>query len=630
MVVLQKSFLGASLALGVAHAAQPGARSPVEAPMRDLKWGKLNFLHTTDTHGWHGGHMQEPQYSADWGDYISFTQHLKARADAEGVDLLVVDTGDRVEGNGLYDASSPQGLYTYDIFRHQPMDIICTGNHELYVAATADREYSTTVKNYPDTYLASNLDYINPETGEQVPLSPHRYRRFKTKNQGIEIVALGFLFDFTGNANNTVVQKVEDTVEEQWFLDATNVRTQPDLYVVIGHVGIRMEEYQTIFRSIRERNWYTPIAFFGGHHHVRDSATYDSRAFALASGRYFETIGFMSIDGIKAGEKDYPGLSSDSISFHRRYIDNNLFGFHYHAGLNETGFATEEGLAVSKMITEGRKKLNLDDVHGCAPKSLWMSRTPYGSEDSIYTWLEDEVLPDIIFNEERKDKPRLALMNTGAIRFDIFEGKFTRDTTCIVSPFKSGMKYLPDVPYKVASKIITLLNKGGAILESMGANNALDPKYMGIPQQLSIKEDIVYPESAKEATLFRIQGGESGQKVLGGGDGDGDGENKPALIGGYTTKDDISADGDDTVHAPLNFYTMPNCIQAEINLPAEGEPDPEMVDLVFMDFIEPWVLLAVKFAGGQFEQEDVKKYLDGSFTEGMVSWIEENWNSGDC
>ncbi len=41
------------------RAAQPSAPSPVPAPLRELIWGQLNFLHTTDTHGWHGGHLQE-------------------------------------------------------------------------------------------------------------------------------------------------------------------------------------------------------------------------------------------------------------------------------------------------------------------------------------------------------------------------------------------------------------------------------------------------------------------------------------------------------------------------------------------------------------------------------------------
>jgi 2',3'-cyclic-nucleotide 2'-phosphodiesterase (5'-nucleotidase family) len=41
------------------HAIQPSAPAPVPAPLRDLTWGQLNFLHTTDTHGWLAGHLQE-------------------------------------------------------------------------------------------------------------------------------------------------------------------------------------------------------------------------------------------------------------------------------------------------------------------------------------------------------------------------------------------------------------------------------------------------------------------------------------------------------------------------------------------------------------------------------------------
>lgn len=45
--------------VAVAHTSQPGAVPPVAAPVRDLTWGQLNFLHTTDTHGWLGGHLLE-------------------------------------------------------------------------------------------------------------------------------------------------------------------------------------------------------------------------------------------------------------------------------------------------------------------------------------------------------------------------------------------------------------------------------------------------------------------------------------------------------------------------------------------------------------------------------------------
>ena len=42
-----------------ALAAQPSAPAPISAPLRDLGFGQLNFLHTTDTHGWLAGHLQE-------------------------------------------------------------------------------------------------------------------------------------------------------------------------------------------------------------------------------------------------------------------------------------------------------------------------------------------------------------------------------------------------------------------------------------------------------------------------------------------------------------------------------------------------------------------------------------------
>lgn len=48
-----------SVLLSLVSAAQPSAPEPVAAPMRDLPWGDLNFLATTDTHGWHAGHLQE-------------------------------------------------------------------------------------------------------------------------------------------------------------------------------------------------------------------------------------------------------------------------------------------------------------------------------------------------------------------------------------------------------------------------------------------------------------------------------------------------------------------------------------------------------------------------------------------
>lgn len=45
--------------------AQPSAPSPIPGPLRELPWGQLNFLHTTDIHGWLSGHLREYVSSLD-------------------------------------------------------------------------------------------------------------------------------------------------------------------------------------------------------------------------------------------------------------------------------------------------------------------------------------------------------------------------------------------------------------------------------------------------------------------------------------------------------------------------------------------------------------------------------------
>lgn len=72
-------------------------------------------------------------------------------------------------------------------------------------------------------------------------------------------------------------------------------------------------EWATIFNAIRSVHPTVPILIFGGHHHVsplfrrllghkltpwlpqiRDCLQEDARSMSLASGRYMETIGWMS------------------------------------------------------------------------------------------------------------------------------------------------------------------------------------------------------------------------------------------------------------------------------------------------------------------------------------------------
>ncbi len=532
---------------------------------------------------------------------------MREKAEANGQDLLLVDTGDRIEGNGLYDASDPKGRYTFDIFKQQHIDVICTGNHELYKRNSSENEYDITVPNFRDGYLASNLDIMDPNTGDWVPLAP-RFKKFTTKKQGIRIMAFGFMYDFLGNENNTMIQPVEDSVKETWFQDAIR-DPEVDLFLVIGHVPVRSPEYLELFKAIRKVQWDTPIQFFGGHTHIRDYKKYDAKSFALESGRFMETIGFQSIDGLSTGTNDIQITGAPKFS--RKYIDNNLFSFYHHTDLNATTFPTEFGQNVSKEIKEARANLSLDSPYGCAEQDLWMSRAEYPSNSSIFTWLEQRVLPDIVLDKNRANSSRLAMVNTGGIRFDIFKGPFTRDSTYIVSPFISGFRYVKDVPYDKASQLLSILNNNGQILQ--GIEPSLQSWMLAPIEQRSYPADVLVVE------LSNQHDGAHQIPLIA----------EPDLTPGYTTKDDAGSDGDDTVHAPISFYRVPNVIQSRIDPPSQLG-DPETVDVVYIEFIEPWVLLAFKFLDLDYSIKDTAIYMeDENLTTLLAKWVTANWQ-GDC
>ncbi|KAI9871375.1 MAG: hypothetical protein M1830_002972, partial [Pleopsidium flavum] len=262
---------------------QPDAENATAQPRAPLAWGELNFLHTTDTHGWLEGHIKEQNYGADWGDYVSFTRHMRHKAGNLGVDLLLVDTGDLHDGAGLSDATSPNGRLSNLVFENVDYDLLTIGNHELYVSDIAFETFNQFSKVYGERYITSNVQIINPATGRFEYIGS-KYRYFTT-DHGLRIMAFGVLFDFTGNSNVSKVIKTADLVKESWFLNAVNYKEPIDLFVVIGHNPIRptvsSSTFGTLYKTIRGIRPDVPIQGFGGHSHIRDFVVFDEMSTGL-------------------------------------------------------------------------------------------------------------------------------------------------------------------------------------------------------------------------------------------------------------------------------------------------------------------------------------------------------------
>lgn len=96
---------------------------------------------------------------------------------------------------------------------------------------------------YKNSYLASNLNITDPSLGapSDAPtvLFAPRFKKFRTPNQNVTILAFGFLYNFGNPANNLRIQNVSNTVKEKWFLDALN-SGPVDLILVAGHVQLNL------------------------------------------------------------------------------------------------------------------------------------------------------------------------------------------------------------------------------------------------------------------------------------------------------------------------------------------------------------------------------------------------------
>ncbi|THX59766.1 calcineurin-like phosphoesterase [Aureobasidium pullulans] len=612
---------------------QPDAQNATVAPRGPLAWGQLNVLHTTDTHGWLEGHIREQNYGADWGDYVSFVKQMRQKARDLDVDLLVVDTGDLHDGAGLSDATGVasyggvNGELSNPIFEQLDYDLLTIGNHELYVSEIAYETFNQFAKSYGERYLTSNVQIRNPSTGELEYIGK-KYRYFTTK-KGLRIMAFGVLFDFTGNSNASVITKAADMVKESWFLNAVNHKNV-DAFLVIGHNPVSRKSssntLQTVYEAIRAIKPETPIQMFGGHTHIRDFAIYDDKSVGMESGRYCETLGFLSMSGIesshyrgKVNPKGVPNptmkakklstasasasiassTGSSNMTFFRRYLDWNRMTFEYHAEGSQTkAFDTTKGLAVSENITATRKELNLTSVYGCAPQTWCLSCAPFMSEGSIYSLLA-RALSATIITEDRASKPRLIITNSGHIRFDLAEGAFDYDSSFIVSPFTDAFNYLPDVPYHLASQVLAALESG-----DYPSKRDLSTESFGFTQMNPSLDSCIDPPVTRDNLITKRS--YPGGRII---------RRQTTTTPGYVTTDDFGSDGDDTIHSKIPYYSVPNFFQANGSLPANGTVAADAtVDLIFLDYVAGSVVKALNGLGGDYTDEEVTYYLPKNFT----------------
>ncbi|KAF8058685.1 Metallo-dependent phosphatase-like protein [Lyophyllum atratum] len=574
---------------GAPHTHRRRAPAAITPPSRPLEWGDINVIHTTDTHGWLLGHQKssspEPNYSGTFGDLSSFVTHMKAIALKKDVDLLLVDSGDLHDGTGLtdgYPAGGTDGHESNKFFSQLPYDLLSIGNHELYDYDVTLDMYKNFIPQFKGRYLSSNANITLDVAGKRVSVPVgNRYAKFKTR-KGRKVTSLGVLFNFDKNDHNTTVQRVDDMVKERWFVDA--IKEEPDVFLLAGHMPVEKDHWPTVFNAIRKVHPLIPIMILGGHTHVRDCSQLDSRSMSLESGRYMETVGWLSakLDDNKIKKK---------IDFSRRYMDANRVTYEYHTSLKESDFDTNEGKSITSGLIELAKKFNLGYFYGKAPHDFTLNQDRYPSAGSALTlFIADAVPYALAQNNPRAKITNYIIANSGSQRFDIYSGAFTKNDLLTASPYDDNFYYIPDIPFGLAKDVLAKLNKPSAEKDA----RAYASGYIGKRYTDWLRGQKRRLGASDSATL------------------------------GYVTQDGCPGVGDDTSHTPLPYFDVPDFISSR----PPSVTDKTPLDLVFVDFVEDDIITILNSIQKikVFNKADAKKYSTVPLNQAIGIYAKAKWN----
>ncbi|KAG5352237.1 hypothetical protein C0989_003170 [Termitomyces sp. Mn162] len=474
-------------------------------------------------------------------------------------------------------------------------------------------------------YLSSNVNItLLDEHGNNVSIpvggtiddcTEERFAKFKTR-KGRQITSVGVLYDFTDNAANTTVQKVEDMVKEQWVRTtrtycsslrmlistaqfAEAIEEEPDLFLLVGHMPVQRDDWPLVFNAVRAVHPYTPILIFGGHTHIRDCVQLDGRSMSLESGRYMETVGWMSAKLDNHSKNKNSKSKPKDIKFSRRYLDPNRVTYEYHTRKDKTEFDTESGMSITTGLKALAAAFDLDFLFGTAPHDFTINRDPYPSEGSSLSLFAADALPvALIVNNSRASIPNLIITNSGSQRFDIYAGPFTKNDQLTASPFTDQFLFIPDIKLSVANAVLASLNNAGAenrrsLIQGREATeyglDYVDKRYKEWLRDMDRRHG-VDRRAAQNLTI------------------------------GYS----CPGVGDDTLHAPLPFFDVPDFIAS--NPPAVSDDTP--IDLVFVDFIESQLIgiLNTLQTDKVYTTADAVLYTPVLANEALGIYAQSAWN----
>jgi hypothetical protein len=423
----------------------------------DLPVNNIQVVSLTDTHSWAAGHgFKEQLYNADYGDVLSFVQHLRHKLAMEHRDLFFVFNGDLLDGTGLTQTGDPS--YITAIEEKMEYDALTLGNHDIYRSDVIQHfsEPGGFFEQWGSRLITSNV--VRGDTLE--PLG-NRYRILQGQF-GSNVLVFGFLYDMKDASPDVTVLDIDVIVETYWFREALRI-PGIDAVLVLAHMGATDNLVDTILNGIRR---YTgqdmPVQFLTGHTHERRVNRPDSMSFNLEGGCFMETIGFTSFPK-RSTIQELANQTHKEDLFHYRLIDANRDTMAQILG-EPLLLPTAPGKKVSTLIATERRMLGLDEVVGCADKRYRIN-IPLERHDSLWGLFDRQVVPRFF------DENTLLFLRYKHFRYDLFPGRLVRDEIIGMAPFNESLQSFPNVPAEV------LLQMNQAFLDEYPGINGL-PGYL--------------------------------------------------------------------------------------------------------------------------------------------------------
>ena len=428
------------------------------SPSPNLPLGDINVVVLTDVHSWVGGHgRQEPELDADYGDVLSFYQHLKAYMDNDqDKDLWFVSNGDWAHGTGL----APQGASGSElltILEKMPWDAVDCGNHELYESLKVETMLQPNgyIDTFGNRYLTANVllrNERNNETGNDDALNFHenneplgnRYKVLRGKKN--DLLVFGFLYNLRDPSDMVEIAKVEEVVRQEWFQNALKNESY-DAVLVLAHMDLKDPLVYTILEAIRKvvGDDTLPVQFITGHTHYRGSKQLDDYAASVEAGRYLDTVGFVSFPSMKQKKENLSRIATmgdpknenhnNDSEFRHVFLNANKKALANALNLDTTSdLTTPSGKELSESIVRVQQKLGLLEEIGCSPRDYRYSGS-VDADDSLWKVFREQVAPLTIFEQENQ-QPSAMLLSIESWRYNLFShSPLVVDDIWAVAPF---------------------------------------------------------------------------------------------------------------------------------------------------------------------------------------------------